>query len=82
MPYLTNERRTQLAVGWFDSSEQTPGDLNYLITCEVIDWLGESPNYERYNAAIGALECAKLELYRRAVAPYEESKCAENGDVY
>jgi len=32
--------------------------------------------------AIGALECAKLELYRRVAAPYEDTKIAENGDVY
>jgi len=34
------------------------------------------------NAIIGALECAKLELYRRVAAPYEDDKIAENGDVY
>jgi hypothetical protein len=30
------------------------------------------------------LECAKLELYRRIVAAYEDEKIAdpENGDVY
>ncbi len=35
-----------------------------------------------FNAVVGALECAKLELYRRMVAPYENGKIAENGDVY
>ena len=34
------------------------------------------------NAIIGALECAKLELYRRVAAPYEDDKIIENGDVY
>lgn len=31
---------------------------------------------------IGALECCKLELYRRIAAPYEDIKIGENGDVY
>lgn len=30
----------------------------------------------------GAIECCKLELYRRAVVPYENGKRLENGDVY
>jgi hypothetical protein len=37
-----------------------------------------------YGAAkdfIGELECAKLEIYRRKVAPYEDEKIEENGDV-
>jgi hypothetical protein len=34
------------------------------------------------NEAIGVLECAKLELYRRVAAPYEDEKIAESGDVY
>ena len=29
-----------------------------------------------------ALEGAKLEFYRRIVAPYEELKIKENGEVY
>ena len=58
-----------------------PGTLNYIIT-KVVHWyLGDNPNYERYNAAIGALECAKQELYRRKVSPYEDEKIEENGDV-
>ena len=59
-----------------------PGTLNYIITRMVVWYLGKNPNYERYNAAIGALECAKQELYRRQIAPYEDEKCEQNGDVY
>lgn len=39
-------------------------------------------SYADINEAIGALECAKLELYRRIAVPYENRKLAENGDVY
>jgi len=79
MPYIEKSRRQ-----WFAHlpATLTPGDLNYCITRLVLLFLGRSPRYASYNAAIGALECAKLELYRRAVAPYEDAKLAENGDVY
>ena len=62
-----------------------PGTLNYIITrlCDYWcrDFAGEA-NYEKYNAVIGVLECVKQELYRRQIAPYEDEKCEENGDVY
>ncbi len=38
--------------------------------------------YSKINSLIGVLECAKLELYRRVAAPYENDKIDENGDVY
>ena len=37
--------------------------------------------YENFNAMIGALECCKQEYYRRIIAPYEDKKIEENGDV-
>lgn len=80
MPYVSKQRRYELeAPGEIPNH---PGDLNYKVTLEVLRFLGDKPNYERYNAAIGALECCKLELYRRMVAPYEDHKIDDNGDVY
>ena len=38
-------------------------------------------NYAQLNAAIGVLECVKLELYRMVAAPYEDRKCMENGPI-
>jgi hypothetical protein len=58
-----------------------PGKLNYIITKLILD-IGFNPSYAEYNSIIGTLECCKLEAYRRAVAPYEDKKIAENGDVY
>lgn len=58
------------------------GFLNYIITRLTHEFLcTRGFNYEGYNAAIGVLESAKLELYRRRVAPYEEVKITENGDI-
>lgn len=58
------------------------GVINYVITRLLTSWIGSKPHYARFNAAIGMLECTKLELYRRMVAPYEDVKRGENGDVY
>jgi hypothetical protein len=87
MPYIDPcDRRTAPRglrdVLRFAAERAAPGGLNYLVTRLVVAWLGKAPTYEQFNAAVGALECAKLELYRRMVAPYEDEKCAENGDVY
>lgn len=59
-----------------------PGELNYTITKVVDGYLGLEPNYAKFAEAVSALECAKLELYRRLIAPYEDKKIIENGDVY
>lgn len=58
------------------------GEVNYLFTMLLRAWVGDVPTYGRLNEAIGVLECAKLELYRRMAAPYEDGKRAANGDVY
>jgi hypothetical protein len=46
----------------------------------VIAAKGES--YSLYNTLLGATEAAKLEIYRRMVAPYEDEKCKQNGEVF
>ncbi len=80
MPYITQTERRYL--GKPGSVPLTAGQLNYVITRLLQEFLGETPNYRLFNEAIGALEAAKLELYRRMVAPYEDKKIKENGDVY
>ena len=83
MPYIKREDRGQFRAGLKSTAGKDlhPGELNYIITKHVHQFLGTNPNYEKFNAAIGVLEAAKLELYRRMVAPYEEVKIKENGDV-
>jgi hypothetical protein len=62
---------------------ESGGELNYLITTLIQEYiLREGLSYATLNEVIGVLECAKLELYRRVVTPYEDSKIQENGDVY
>ncbi len=56
------------------------GILNYVISSLIARLYKTS--YTELNAAIGMLECAKLELYRRRLAKYEDEKVKEHGDVY
>lgn len=81
MPYIRPERREKLHPLSRDMA-QNAGELNFRITKVVDDYLASRQGYGAYNEAIGALECAKLELYRRCIAPYEDDKCLSNGDVY
>jgi len=79
MPYITKQQQKELIYG---NSPVTAGELNYVITKEILLYLGTRPKYENYNEVMGVLECVKQELYRRAVAPHEDKKRKENGDVY
>lgn len=81
MPYVLPTQREYLDT---HDDPRTVGDLNYLITKLCLYYLEEytEGNYADFNSIIGVLECAKLEMYRRMVAPYEDNKIEENGDVY
>lgn len=61
-----------------------PGDLNYIVSRIIDRFLvaGAGLDYDKINAAIGVLECAKLELYRRVASRYEDGKKFVNGEVY
>lgn len=80
MPYIRSERREELMGE--GEVPNTPGELNFFLTKLLLEYLPETPGYTDYNNVIGVLECCKLEMYRRAVAPYEDKKIEENGDVY
>ena len=84
MPYIKQERRKEIDANVMMICRNA-GELNYKITTLVRTFLTHTAmgeNYASYNEAIGVLECAKLELYRRKVALYEDKKIIENGDVY
>ena len=82
MPYITKDKRASID-NLVTFRAQDAGELNYAITKLVNEYLeGRGKRYETINSAVGALECAKLELYRRVAAPYENLKIRENGDVY
>ena len=54
--------------------------MNFVI-CSLVDMLYDR-NYTELSAAIGDVECAKLEVYRRVLGNYEDQKIIEHGDVF
>lgn len=80
MPYLTQGERSSLDDG---RKALKGGELNYQISKLLNDFMAmKQLNYAAINEAMGALESAKFEFYRRVAAPYEELKAKANGEVY
>ncbi len=85
MPYITQDARSRIEAG---EAPRSAGELNYALTRLVDSYLSRRAGsegrlrYDHLNEVIGVLECAKLELYRRVAAPYEDQKRLESGDVY
>ena len=83
MPYITKQEREAYDIYGLDNlSIYTPGQLNYLFTQLINNYLNLNTSYQTINDCIGALEGCKFELYRRLAANYEDEKIKENGDVY
>lgn len=80
MPYLNLAIRASLDEG---RKALKGGELNYQISKLLNDFVQmKGMSYATVNEAMGALECAKLEFYRRVVAPYEKLKAIQNGEVF
>lgn len=87
MPYLTKDRRaelhTELAFAHRAWYPENAGDLNYIVSRFIDQYLATTGmSYAGINEMIGALECCKLELYRKIAAPYEDEKERVNGTAY
>lgn len=80
MPYIKPKDRGELINE--KRFPETPGELNFMLTAYILDYLSIKSKYSDYNEIIGVLECVKQEFYRRAAVPYEDKKIKENGDVY
>lgn len=87
IPYIKRESRPELdkhieeLVRTISSSgmQEQDGKLNYVIT-RLLKGI-YSPGYFNYNRALGVLSAVGKEFFRRFVAPYEDRKIKENGDV-
>lgn len=82
MPYIADySRRSLLNTG---QKARNVGELTYQLTRMCTEYLQPhiTIHFQNYAEVLGALEATKLELYRRMVAPYEDKKIEENGDVY
>lgn len=81
MPYIKADKRPAIIEG--DVSIQTPGELNYVLSEICLQYIADRGDLRYYtiNEVIGALECCKLEFYRRLVVPYEDASILKNGDL-
>jgi len=87
MPYIKREERRRLdpeidaliAKLKEAAPEQLDGQLNYVISRLLITLY--PPRYFNFNRAMGVLASVMHEFYRRFVAPYEDQKIKENGDI-
>lgn len=79
MPYIPENERQLLAD---DCIPVTAGQLNYKIHLLLEEYLETSGlSYQSCNDIMGALQGVQQEFYRRKVAPYEDKKIKENGDI-
>jgi len=83
MPYIKKEKRESLDPMIASLNEKfdllgVTGNLNYVLY-NIAKY--HCASYASYAAFIGELEAAKLEIYRKLIAPYEELKEKENGSI-
>ena len=91
MPYITQEQRDKLdplidalseMLKDHDIGPEVKGEYNYVITRLIHGYIkSNGMRYHHLNDMVGVIECVKLELYRKKITPYEETKILENGDV-
>lgn len=82
MPYIKQRRRGHIdpvlpmihATGLLSN-----GELNYLLYAYCKRYV--KPSYNNYKNYIGELRQCATEIERRILAPYEDQKIIENGDV-
>ena len=90
MPYIKQEDRAQyapLVMALADMLKRLPdqmdraGHTNYVITTLLLDAFPDR-KYATMALVDGIISNVGREYYRRRVAPYEDEKILENGDVY
>lgn len=87
MPYIPPQDRTGLdpfidqLYDELDRRGFQSGELNYCISTMIARQWRKAPSYGFAARIRGVLGDVKDEFYRRFVAPYEDKKIAENGDI-
>jgi len=86
IPYIKSrerERLSEISELILKTKIDTAGNLQYLIALLTKSFMTDKEKkYQDHNDVMGALDGAAREYYRRKVAPYEQEKINENGDVY
>jgi len=81
MPYVEKYLRKELdvIVGEMSYAIKVDGDLNYVLFKFCKNHV--HPSYSEYKNFIGELNECVAEIRRRLLAPYENKKIIDNGDV-
>ena len=90
MPYIPQQQRIDIhndllddELGGLNWTPENAGELNFLVSTFIANYIKtKGLKYAVVNEMIGALECAKMELNRVIIGPYEDIKIQENGPVY
>lgn len=85
MPYIPKSEKDKVDKGLVAlhlSEINNAGGLNYAIHQLIAKYISQNKeSYQTYNDIVGALDCAKMELYRRLISDYEDKKMTQNKDV-
>jgi hypothetical protein len=86
MPYITKNQREFYSpfLGVLRDrliDNPNPGEINYCLSSVIWSIFEDNKSYATANMLLGVLEAVKQEFYRRQVAPYEDAKQQENGDL-
>ena len=57
------------------------GNLNYVISSLVVKAFAANRRYAEGNKLMGVLSCVAAEFYRMDLAPYEDEKRAQHGEI-
>jgi hypothetical protein len=82
MPYIKPDLRPEFEKHIVELNPETAGDLNYIISRIAVEYvLKKGKKYTVLNEVLGVFSAVAHEFYRRVVAPYEDEKKKENGDI-
>ncbi len=62
-------------------TEKQDGQANYILFRLLKGVYTKEKSYFNFNRAMGVLSCVAREFYRRHIAPFEDGKIKERGDV-
>jgi len=81
MPYIENYLRKEIT-GPQKRSPKTSGELTFSLYRTIMDYVTTNRrSWQTYSDVLGALTGCTQEFYRRVVAPHEDKKLEENGDI-
>ena len=82
MPYIPKKRRkplNRIVAKMHGLKMLINGELNYILFAFCVRHI--DPSYNNYKNFCGELRQCATEIERRLLAPYEDRKIEENGDV-